>query len=88
VKSGVFLQPGQITPAILAKIQALNEVARARGSTLAQLATNWLLRSPEVTTVLIGASKVAQIDDIHAGLRQPPLAAAELARIESILAQR
>jgi L-glyceraldehyde 3-phosphate reductase len=85
VKSGVFLKPDQITPAVLAKIQALNEVARARGATLAQLATNWLLRRPEVTSVLIGASKVSQIDDIHAGLKQPPLAAAELARIESIL---
>ena len=68
--------------------EALNEVARARGATLAQLATVWLLRRPEVTTVLIGASKVAQIDDIHAGLSQPPLAAAELTKIESILGQR
>jgi L-glyceraldehyde 3-phosphate reductase len=85
VKSGVFLKPGQITPAVLAKIQALNEVAQARGATLAQLATVWLLRRPEITTVLIGASKFAQIDDIHAGLSQPPLAAAELAKIEAIL---
>ncbi len=85
VKSGVFLKPTQITPEVLAKIQALNEVAQARGATLAQLATNWLLRRPEVTSVLIGASKVSQIDDIHAGLKQPPLAAAELAKIESIL---
>ena len=86
VKSGVFLKPNQITPEVLAKIHALNEVAQARGATLAQLATNWLLRRPEVTSVLIGASKVSQIDDIHAGLKQPPLAAAELAKIESILA--
>ena len=85
VKSGVFLKPGQITPEVLAKIQALNEIAQARGATLAQLATNWLLRRPEITSVLIGASKVSQIDDIHAGLSQPPLAAAELAKIESIL---
>ncbi len=45
-----------------------------------------LLRRPEVTTVLIGASKVAQIDDIHAGLRLPPLSAAEQADVEKILA--
>jgi L-glyceraldehyde 3-phosphate reductase len=87
VKSGVFLKPGQITPQVLAKIQALNEVARARGATLAQLATAWLLRRPEITSVLIGASKVSQIEDIHGAVRQPPLAAAELAKIEAILAK-
>jgi L-glyceraldehyde 3-phosphate reductase len=87
VKSGVFLKPDQITPQVLARIQALNEVAKARGATLAQLATNWLLRRPEITSVLIGASKVSQIDDIHSGLKQPPLAAAELAKIEAILSK-
>jgi L-glyceraldehyde 3-phosphate reductase len=84
-KSGVFLKPGQITPDLLKKIQALNAVAAARGATLAQLATLWLLRRPEVTSVLIGASKVAQIEDIHGALRQPPLVASELAQIEDIL---
>ncbi len=86
VKSGVFLKPGQITPELLKKIQALNAVAVARGATLAQLATLWLLRRSEITSVLIGASKVAQIEDIHGALRQPPLAAAEIASIETILA--
>jgi L-glyceraldehyde 3-phosphate reductase len=85
IKSGVFLKAEQITPAVLAKIKALNEVAQNRGATLAQLATLWLLRRPEVTTVLIGASKTSQIDDIHGATRQTPLAAAELSRIESIL---
>ena len=86
VKSGVFLKAERITPEVLVKVRALNEVAVARGATLAQLATLWLLRRPEITTVLIGASKVAQLDDIHGGLTQPALAAAELARIETILA--
>jgi L-glyceraldehyde 3-phosphate reductase len=85
LKSGVFLKPGQITPELLKKIQALNEVAVARGATLAQLATLWLLRRPEITSVLIGASKVSQIEDIQGALRQPPLAAPELAKIEAIL---
>lgn len=84
-KSGVFLKPGQITPEVLAKIQALNEVAQARGAPLVQLAPVWLLRRPEITTVLVGASKVAQIDDIHSGLNQPQLAPAEFAKSESIL---
>ena len=86
VKSGVFLKPGQITPALLAKIQALHELARAHGATLAQFATLWLLRRPEITTVLIGASKVAQIEDIHAGLQLAPLSAGEQAKVEQILA--
>jgi L-glyceraldehyde 3-phosphate reductase len=84
-KPSGFLKPAQITPAVLAKVKALNEVATRRGSTLAQLATLWLLRRPEVTTVLIGASKISQIDDIHAGLAQAPLSADDLARIEEIL---
>ncbi len=85
-KPSGFLKAGQITPAVLARVHALHEIAVARGATLAQLATLWLLRRPEVTTVLIGASKVAQIEDIHGALKQPPLAADELARIEKILA--
>ena len=80
-----FLKAERITPEVLAKVRALNEVAQARGATLAQLAVLWLLRRKEITTVLIGASKVAQIEDIHAGLRQPALAEAELRRIETIL---
>jgi len=86
VKSGVFLNAEKITPAVLAKIKALNEVASRRGATLAQFATLWLLRRPEITTVLIGASKVSQIDDIHAGLKLPPLSAEEQGQVEKILA--
>jgi L-glyceraldehyde 3-phosphate reductase len=86
VKSGVFLKPGQITSDLLAKIRALNGLAQRHGATLAQFAVLWLLRRPEITTVLIGASKVAQIDDIHAGLKLPPLSADEQAQVEKILA--
>lgn len=86
VKSGVFLKPGQITPELLKKLQALNELAQQHGATLAQFATLWILRRPEITTVLIGASKVSQIDDIHAGLKLAPLSAEEQAKVEKILA--
>jgi L-glyceraldehyde 3-phosphate reductase len=85
VKSGVFLKPSQVTPEVLAKIRALNDLAQQRGATLAQFATLWLLRRPEVTTVLIGASKVSQIDDIHGGLKLGPLSADEQAKVEQIL---
>jgi L-glyceraldehyde 3-phosphate reductase len=86
VKSGVFLNADKITPEVLAKIKALNEIARQRGATLAQFATLWLLRRAEITTVLIGASKVSQIEDIHAGLKLPPLSAGEQDQVEKILA--
>ena len=86
VKSGVFLNAGKITPEILAMIRALHGLAQKRGATLAQFATLWLLRRPEITTVLIGASKISQIDDIHAGLKLPPLSAAEQDQVEKILA--
>ncbi len=85
-KPASFLKAERITPELVAKIQALNGVAHTRGTTLAQLAVLWLLRHAEITTVLIGASKVEQIDDIHSGLKQAPLAADELASIEKILA--
>jgi L-glyceraldehyde 3-phosphate reductase len=84
-KPSGFLQESAITPVVLAKVRALHEVAVARGATLAQLATLWLLRRPEITTVLIGASRVSQIEDIHGALRQSPLAAPEQAQIEQIL---
>jgi len=84
-KPSGFLKAEAITPAVLARIRALNELARQRGATLAQFATLWLLRRPEITTVLIGASKVSQIDDIHSGLKLPPLSAAEQAQVEKIL---
>jgi L-glyceraldehyde 3-phosphate reductase len=85
VKSGVFLKTSQVTPEVLAKIRALNDLAQKRGATLAQFATLWLLRRPEITTVLIGASKTSQIDDIHAGFKLPPLSADEQAAVEKIL---
>ena len=81
-----FLKAANVTPQVIAKVQALNDLALKRGATLAQFATLWLLRRPEITTVLIGASKVAQIDDIHSGLKLPPLSADEQARVEKILA--
>jgi len=79
-----FLKSG-VTAETIAKVRALQPLARARDCTLAQLAVLWLFRRPEITTVLIGASKVAQIDDIHAGLAQPALTDAELGNIEQIL---
>ncbi len=57
-----FLTPGQITPEVLDKIRQLNEMAERRGQTLAQLALAWLLKDRRVTSVLIGASSVGQLE--------------------------
>jgi len=86
-RGGPFLKAEGITPELLAKIQALNAVAVARGNTLAQLAVLWILRRPEITTVLIGASKVTQIDDLHGAFATSALDAGEIAAIETILAR-
>src|SRR3954447_11565150 len=57
-----FLRPEQISADKLAKVRRLQELARARGQTLAQLALAWVLRHAEVTSALIGASRTAQIE--------------------------
>src|SRR6266511_573718 len=56
------LSPRLLTEQTLAKIRALNEIADRRGQTLAQMALAWTLRDPRVTTALVGASSVAQLD--------------------------
>ncbi len=81
-----FLKPSAITPDKLDKVRKLNDLAGERRQTLAQLALAWVLRHPEMTSVLIGASRVAQIDDAVGALNQLNFTGDELARIEAILA--
>lgn len=83
--SSVFLNREDLTEEKLVKSRQLNELARARGQSLAQIAVLWVLRQGRVTSALIGASKVQQIDDIVGALEQPDFTAEELARIEQIL---
>ncbi|TGG93533.1 L-glyceraldehyde 3-phosphate reductase [Natronospirillum operosum] len=66
----------------LAKIKALNEIAQARGQTLAQMAIAWVLRDPRVTTALIGASSVRQLENSVAALDNRDFSAAELKQID------
>ena len=82
-----FLKPDQITPELLTKIRALDAVAGERGQTLAQMALQWVLRDPVVTSALIGASRPEQILDNVRALEAPPLSAEELAKIDTILAR-
>ncbi|KTR99472.1 aldo/keto reductase [Pantoea dispersa] len=80
-----FLNENQLTPEKMAKVQQLQALAQQRGQKLAQIALRWVLRDTRVTSVLIGASKTAQIDDAVDMLSQPELTADEIAAIEQIL---
>jgi L-glyceraldehyde 3-phosphate reductase len=77
-----FLKPTQIDPATVAKIRALDDIARARGQTLAQMALAWVLRQPAVTSALIGASRVSQIEECVRAVEHLGFSAEELARID------
>jgi L-glyceraldehyde 3-phosphate reductase len=81
-----FLRPSDITDAVLARTKKLNELAKSRDQTLAQMALAWVLRHPVVTSALIGASKATQVDDCVGAVRNLSFTGAELARIEQILA--
>jgi L-glyceraldehyde 3-phosphate reductase len=81
-----FLQPEAVTEARRAQLLRLNQIAEARGQSLAQLAIAWVLRQPAVTSALIGASRVAQLEDNVAALRNLEISPDELQAIESILA--
>ncbi|MBO2943360.1 L-glyceraldehyde 3-phosphate reductase [Paenibacillus sp. F411] len=80
-----FLHESNITPEVLRKIRALNQMAAARGQSLAQFALAWVLRGGRVTSALIGASKVSQIEDNVGALSNLEFSKEELDRIESIL---
>jgi L-glyceraldehyde 3-phosphate reductase len=69
----------------LSKVRRLNEIAQARGQTMAQMALAWVLRHPGMTSALIGTSRVAQIDDAVGALNNLAFSGEELARIDEIL---
>lgn len=77
-----FLKENQLTETYLDRAKALNEIADARGQSLAQLAIQWVLRDERVTSALIGASSVEQLRDNVAAVSFPALTDAELAAIE------
>jgi L-glyceraldehyde 3-phosphate reductase len=82
--SGLFLKETNLTEEKLAKIRALNALAKERGESLAQMALAWVLRREEVTSVLIGASKPSQIMDNLGAMRSAPFTAEELLAIDEI----
>jgi L-glyceraldehyde 3-phosphate reductase len=80
-----FLTAEDITDDVLDRVRALGELAAARGQTLAQLALAWVLRDPRVTSALVGASSVRQLEDNVAALHNTTFSDEELARIDAIV---
>ena len=80
-----FLRPEILTDALLAKLRALNDVAQQRGQTLAEMALAWLLRDERVTSVIIGASSVEQLDKNLRARNNKHFTSEELALIDDIL---
>lgn len=81
-----FLRPEHITDEAIAKVRRLNELAQARGQSLAQMAIAWVLRHKGMTSALIGASSVQQVEDNVAALNNLQFSDEELHAIETILA--
>jgi L-glyceraldehyde 3-phosphate reductase len=82
-----FLRPVDITDELLSKTKRLNELAQSRGQSLAQMALAWVLRHKAVTSALIGASRVSQVDDCVGAVRNLAFTNDELARIYRILVE-
>jgi len=80
-----FLRPADVTSDVLEKTKKLNDHARSRGQSLAQMALAWVLRHPVVASALIGASKVQQVEDCVGAVKNLNFANDELTLIEEIL---
>ena len=83
-----FLKPSDLTEEKLAKVRRLNDLARKRGESLARMALAWVLRQPEVTTAVIGASSAGQIEDAVGAASRPAFSAEELRVIDQVLKQK
>ena len=77
-----FFRKSMLSEGNLANVRALNEIARERGQTLAQMAIAWVLRQPAITSALVGASRWAQVEDSLGALRNTKFSVEELQRIE------
>ena len=86
-KPDTFLSREDLTEDKLSKVRRLNELAQKRGQSMAQMALAWVLRKPTVTSALIGASRVSQVEDAVATLNRLDFSQEELNAIESILAE-
>lgn len=84
--ASVFLRPEQLTDELLGKVRALHRVAQERGETMAQLALGWVLETPALTSVIIGASRLSQIrENVETVQKHVPLSEEEKRIINEIL---
>jgi L-glyceraldehyde 3-phosphate reductase len=81
-----FLRANQVSPEMVTKLRALDAIARRRDQSLAQMAIAWVLRQPAVTSALIGASRVGQIEDCARALDRLDFTPEELSNIDAIVA--
>ena len=81
---GGHLKADQITPEVVEKIKALNELADKRGESLAQMALSWVLADSRVTSVIVGASSVAQLADSLSSVSAPTFSDDDLSLIDKI----
>jgi len=84
-RGGAYLKPEYIKPEMLEKVELLRKIADNRDQSMAQLAIAWVLRKPEVTSALIGASKTSQINDAVGALDKLEFDSVELDEIDDIL---
>jgi len=84
-RDGRYLNEGHITEAVIEKVRQLNDIAANRNQTMAQMAIAWLLKDERITTVLVGVSKVSQLEANIGALDNLEFSSEELSKIESIL---
>lgn len=84
-RDGRYLKENQISQKVISQVAALNEIARKRGQTMAQMAIAWLLKDPRITTVLVGVSRPEQLSDNVKAVQNVDFSANELAEIEAII---
>lgn len=83
-----YLKPELLTEELLDRVRHLNDIAQRRGQSLAQMALSWVLRKPQVTSVLIGASKPEQIVENCQIVSAPPFTKEELDQIDALTAEK
>ena len=82
---GKSLDDGAITDEMISRLQSLNELAQARGQTLAQMAIAWVLRNEEITSALIGASSASQVEDCAGAINRLDFSEQELSEIDALV---
>lgn len=85
IAQGHYLKPDSINPQLIARLRQLNDIAAARGQSLAQMATAWLLANPNVASVIIGPRTVDQLKDSILATRNISFSPDEIAKIEALL---